>query len=531
MEPGPSTPPADDVAAVRAGYTAAVRAGYTFDGPVVELGVLAVGDEPFPDVRIGLPLAMLNRHGLVCGATGTGKTVTLQVLAEQVSAAGVPVFAPDIKGDLSGLAIPATGSEKLLARTSRLGQRWSPAASPVEFLALGGVGVGVPVRATVTSFGPLLLAKVLDLNETQESSLVLVFHWADTTGLPLVDLADLRAVLQHLTSDEGKEQLAALGGLSSASVGVILRKISALAAQGAEVFFGEPELDLADLTRRTVDGAGVISLLELPELQDRPQLFSTFLMWLLAELFETLPEVGDRDRPELVFFFDEAHLLFSDASPAFLTSVAQTVRLIRSKGVGVFFVTQSPRDLPEEVLAQLGSRVQHQVRAHTPDEAKALRQTVATYPQSAYDLAQVLQSLAIGEAVVTVMDPDGAPTPVARTRVFAPRSVMGRVPAEVLQPGIARSELMARYGQAVDRESARELLAARVAREAPEPVAVPQRRAAPDGAAPRAPGRPRAPRPEPSVLEQLSRNTLVRQMARTAGREILRGLFGTRRRR
>ncbi|SDD13747.1 helicase HerA-like domain-containing protein [Auraticoccus monumenti] len=524
MEPSPAASAADTVAVV--------RDGYTFDEPSIELGVLAEADAAVTDARIRLPLRMLNRHGLVCGATGTGKTVTLQVLAEQLSAAGVPVFAADIKGDLSGLAVPAQESERLRARTSRLGQEWAPAATPVEFLALGGRGLGVPVRATVTSFGPLLLAKVLELNETQESSLSLVFHWADTTGLPLLDLTDLRAVLQHLTGEEGKGELKQLGGLSTASVGVILRKVSALAAQGADEFFGEPELDLADLMRTTTDGAGVVSLLELPELQDRPQLFSTFMVWLLAELFETLPEVGDADRPRLVFFLDEAHLLFTDASRAFLTSVTQTVRLIRSKGVGVFFVTQSPRDLSEEVLAQLGARVQHQVRAHTPKEAKALRQTVETYPRSRYDLTEVLPALGTGEAVVTVTGPDGAPTPVARTAVFAPRSRIGPTPAEVLAPGIQQSALMARYGQAVDRESARELLAARVERETPEPVTPqPEEWTPPSGSQ----GGPR-PRPggrsaDPSVLEQLSRNTLVRQLARTAGREVLRGLFGTRRRR
>ncbi|WP_114561319.1 helicase HerA-like domain-containing protein, partial [Desertihabitans aurantiacus] len=467
-EPGPDP--------AREAHRAAVRAGYTFDEPAVELGVLADGDRPVPDARIRLPLAMLNRHGLVCGATGSGKTVTLQVLAEQLSAAGVPVFAADIKGDLSGLVTPGTGSEKLLARTRANGQDWTPAASPVEFFALGTGGLGVPVRATATSFGPLLLAKVLGLNDTQESSLSLVFHWADQRGLPMVDLTDLRAVLHFLTEGDGKVELRELGGVSTATVGVILRAVTTLQAQGADAFFGEPELELADLCRTTTDGAGIISLLELPDLHDRPALFSTFLMWLLAELFETLPEVGDAERPRLVFFFDEAHLLFADASRAFLSSVAQTVRLIRSKGVGIVFVTQSPQDVPEQVLAQLGARVQHQVRAHTPKEARALRQTVSTFPQGPDDLAEVLQTLGTGEAVVTVLGSDGAPTPVARTRVFAPRSTMGPTPAEVLRPGIAVSPLMQRYGQAVDRDSAREMLARRVEEQTPAPAAPPPRR-------------------------------------------------------
>ena len=311
----------------------------------------------------------------------------------------------------------------------------------------------------MSAFGPVLLSKVLGLNAVQESSLGLVFHYADAAGLPLLDLADLRAVLQHLTSDEGKAELKNIGGLSGQTVGVILRSLITLSDQGAEAFFGEPEFDTIDLLRVTTDGRGVVSLLELPNLQDRPAVFSTFLMWLLADLFHDLPEVGDIDKPKLVFFFDEAHLLFNDASKAFLDAIAQTVRLIRSKGVGIFFVTQTPKDVPDEVLAQLGSRVQHQLRAHTPNDAKALKQTVATFPKSHYDLAEALTSLGIGEAVVTVMDPDGAPTPVAWTRMRAPQSLMAPTPEDVLRPGIAASPMMAKYGQQIDRESARERLA------------------------------------------------------------------------
>ena len=272
----------------------------------------------------------------------------------------------------------------------------------------------------MSSFGPVLLSKVLGLNEVQESSLGLVFHYADQAGLPLLDLKDLRAVLTHLTSDEGKAELKAIGGLSAATAGVILRTLITFSDQGADEFFGEPEFDTADLLRVTRDGQGVVSLLELPNLVERPTVFSTFLMWLLADLFHELPEVGDIDKPKLVFFFDEAHLLFDDASKAFLDAIAQTVRLIRSKGVGIFFVTQTPKDVPDDVLAQLGSRVQHQLRAHTPNDAKALKQTVATFPRSHYELAETLQQLGIGEAIVTVMDPDGAPTPVAWTRMRAP---------------------------------------------------------------------------------------------------------------
>ena len=424
-----------------------------------------IGASRKPDNSYQRPEQLLlkygNRHGIVTGATGTGKTVTLQILAEGFSNAGVPVFCADIKGDLSGIAIPGEPSEKLLARTQKIGQDWQPAGCPTEFYALGGQGTGVPLRATVSSFGPILLSKVLGLNETQESSLGLVFHYADTEGLALLDLADLRALLTHLTSDEGKVELKEIGGLSSATVGVILRSLVTLQTQGADEFFGEPEFDTRDLIR-TADGKGVISLLELPNLQDRPQVFSTFLMWLLADLFHDLPEIGDVDVPKLVFFFDEAHLLFNGASKAFLDAIAQTVRLIRSKGVGIFFVTQSPTDVPDAVLAQLGSRVQHQLRAHTPKDAKALKATVETYPNSQYDLADTLQALGIGEAIVTVLNPDGAPTPVAWTRMRAPQASMEPMPADWLTKGVAASAMTAKYGQDINRESAYEMLTQRL---------------------------------------------------------------------
>jgi DNA double-strand break repair helicase HerA and related ATPase len=529
-----------------------IATGYTFNEQAVDLGVLVENDTPLPAATVRIPLSMLNRHGLVAGATGTGKTKTLQLMAEQISAAGVPVFAADIKGDLSGMASPGEPSDKLLARTEKIGQDWQPRAFPVEFFALGGQGLGVPLRATMSSFGPVLLGKVLGLNEVQESSLGLVFHYADQAGLPLLDLKDLRAVLTHLTSDEGKAELKAIGGLSAATVGVILRTLITFADQGAEEFFGEPEFDTADLLRVTRDGKGVVSLLELPNLVDRPALFSTFLMWLLADLFHELPEVGDVDKPKLVFFFDEAHLLFADASRAFLAAIAQTVRLIRSKGVGIFFVTQTPKDVPDDVLAQLGSRVQHQLRAHTPNEARALKQTVATFPKSHYDLAECLQQLGIGEAIVTVMDPDGAPTPVAWTRMRAPLSRMAPTPEEVLRPGIASSALMGKYGQEIDRDSAHEMLARKLQAGAEE--AEQERRAAEAEAQSReqaeadaeararmeremraregAQPRPRSGRrTEKSVLEQVTGSGVFREMARTASREIVRSIFGTARRR
>ncbi|GAA1537109.1 helicase HerA-like domain-containing protein [Kribbella lupini] len=500
-----------------------VKQGYAFEGPAIELGALLVDGTPDPEAAVRIPLSMVNRHGLVAGATGTGKTKTLQLMAEQLSAAGVAVFAADIKGDLSGVSQPGESSEKLLARTKTIGQEWTATGFPTEFYALGGQGSGVPIRATITSFGPVLLSKVLGLNDVQESSLGLIFHYADKQGLTLLDLKDLRAVITHLTSDEGKGDLKELGGLSAATAGVILRSLIGFADQGAEAFFGEPEFDTADLLQQR-DGKGVVSLLELPNLQDRPALFSTFLMWLLADLFHDLPEVGDVDQPKLVFFFDEAHLLFNDASKAFLDSIAQTVRLIRSKGVGVFFVTQTPKDVPDDVLAQLGSRVQHQLRAHTPNDAKALKATVSTFPNSSYELAEVLTQLGIGEAVVTVMNEKGAPTPVAWTRLRAPQSLMAPASAEQLSAAVAASPNNAKYSAVIDRESAYEKLAAKVQAGAEQAEAEAKAQPAPEQP------RPRAQKQEKSMVEQVVGSSAFKQFARSAGREIIRGLFGAARR-
>jgi DNA helicase HerA-like ATPase len=489
---------------------ATIKAGYAFDAAALEMGALVNG-EARPDVPIRIPLAMVNRHGLVAGATGTGKTKTLQLLAEQLSAAGVPVFAADIKGDLSGLATAGDPNEKLLARTQGIGQHWVGAAAPTEYFTLGGLGAGIPIRASVQKFGPLLLSKVLGLNDTQESSLGLVFHYAKQANLPLVDLGDLRSVLNHLGSPEGKGALADLGGLSKATTGVILRELIMFSDQGADVFFGEPAIDVAEFLRIAADGKGVVSLLEVPSVQDKPALFSTFLMWLLAELYGSLPEVGDLPQPKLVFFFDEAHLLFKDASKDFLTVITQTVRLIRSKGVGIFFVTQTPKDVPGDVLAQLGSRVQHQLRAHTPDDARALKATVSTYPNSGYDLGDVLTTLATGEAIVTVMNEDGAPTPVAWTRLRAPQSSMSPTPAERIQASVEASPLRAVYGTPADSVSAQDLLSARarvaaVDRDEPE---VPAPRAAEPRTAERA-KEPRTRQPRPAKPRAAKGDSIAR---------------------
>jgi DNA double-strand break repair helicase HerA and related ATPase len=510
----------------------AIRAGYAFPGPVVDLGAAVSEGTAHPDAPVRIPLAVMNRHGLVAGATGTGKTKTLQLMAEQLSAQGVPVFLADVKGDLSGMASPGEPGERVTARAGEVGQQWKGAAYPTEFLSLGGLGAGVPVRATVTSFGPTLLAKVLGLNPTQESSLGLVFHYADSNGLALLDVKDLRAVISHLTSPEGKADLKELGGLSSATAGVILRNLIAFSDQGADVFFGEPELDTADLLRTAPDGRGVVTCLELAAVQDRPKLFSTFLMWMLADLFHDLPEVGDVDKPKLVFFFDEAHLLFDDAGPAFLDSIEQTVRLIRSKGIGVFFVTQTPGDVPSGVLSQLGNRVQHALRAFTPQDAKALKATVSTFPRSGYDLGELLTTLGTGEAVVTVLSDRGAPTPVAWTRMRAPESLMAPSPEAVVSQVVASSPLTARYAEVLDRESAYERLQARLAA-APAPSGAPSAGSTAGSSTPTPRGR--APREQESAVEQVLGSSAVRSLLRSAGsalgREITRSLFNTARRR
>ena len=442
-------------------FAETIAAAYAVEGAAIDLGRGVHDGELAPAAVVQMPLRMMNRHGLIAGATGTGKTITLQTIAEQLSAAGVAVFAADVKGDLSGISAPGAADGPAQKRMGELGLAFEPKGYPVEFLSLGGIGPGVPVRATVSDFGPQLLAKVLESNETQEQSLQLVFHYADQKGLPLLDLSDLRALLTFLESEQGKPELEGIGGLASATVGVLLRALIGLETGGGTEFFGEPQFEIAELMRTAPDGRGVISCLELPSVQDRPKLFSTVLMWLLAELFEDLPEAGDLDKPKLVFFFDEAHLLFAEATDAFLDSVVQTVRLIRSKGVGVFFVTQVPDDVPSAVLGQLGNRVQHALRAFTPDDAKALKAAASTYPTSDfYDVEELLPSMGIGEAAVTILSDEGVPTPVVHTRLRAPASRMG--PADDVEAVAKASPLFAKYGTRMEAESAREQLAARL---------------------------------------------------------------------
>jgi DNA helicase HerA-like ATPase len=442
----------------------AITAGYTFNEPTLTIGSAMLDGELFNDVRVQVPLSILNRHGLVAGATGTGKTKTLQLLAGQLSKAGVPVFVADIKGDLTGLAAPGDGSNpKVVERVQSLGWTFEASGHPVEYLSLTG-NLGAQVRATVHSFGPLLLGKVLDLNETQTSILALIFKYCDDNDLPLLDLKDLATTLKFLASDEGKPILVDYGGMSSASVGVLLRSIVVLEQEGADIFFGEPEFDVHDLLRTTADGQGIISVMELSDVMDQPRLFSTFMLWMLAQLYEGLPEVGDLPKPKLCFFFDEAHLLFHDASEPLMEQIERTARLIRSKGIGVYFVTQVPSDVPASVLAQLGNRVQHALRAFTPDDADNLRKAARTFPTTTfYDVEKTLTALGTGEALVTVLSARGIPTPLAATRLLPPDSLMAPVDAATFQNLVAASPLQAKYGMTVDRDSAHERITARLA--------------------------------------------------------------------
>ena len=513
---------ADDFARV-------IGEGFRFKGASVPLGAALRAGVVSPELPVAAALSLLNRHGLVAGATGTGKTKTLQGMAEKLSAAGVPVFLADLKGDLSGLAAPGEASPAVLARAASLGVSFEPASFPVEFLSLTGRH-GAALRTTVADFGPLLLAKALDLNDTQASVLSLIFKFADDQHLPLLDLADLRAVVSWLASDDPPD-LSLYGGLSKSTAGVLARKLTELESQGAGAFFGEPAFDIHDLLRTAPDGRGVISILELSDVQDRPRLFSTFLMWLLAELYEELPERGDLEKPLLVFFFDEAHYLFDDASKALTEQITQVVRLIRSKGIGIFFVTQTPRDVPASVLEQLGNRVQHALRAFTPNDAKALKATVSTFPTTSfYDLEETLTTLAIGEAVVSVLAESGSPAPVVACRMLPPASRMAPLAEAEFAAAVGSSPLAARLAQAVDRESAREMLASRIG--APGRAAPSSPSSVPSPSGERAPAPPshgqgaQVAAGAAAVLGGLFKFATSRQ-----GQALIRGVLGTRSRR
>ena len=497
-------------------FIASIQKSYHTDAPHIFLGAAVLNEEILPDAKVNLNLSMMNRHGLVAGATGSGKTRTLQLLAEQLSKSGVPVFLSDVKGDLSGLATEGTINSKIEQRIQALQINYKLSGVPVELYSLSGER-GITMRATVMEFGPILLAKVLELNDTQTGVLTILFKYADDKGLPIVDLSDLKALLNYLTSDSGKAEIKAdYGTISGASAGTILRKITALEQQDGDRIFGEVSFKIEDLFRK-VDGRGVVSLLNVSDMQDKPAVFSTFLLSLLVELYEELPEAGDLDKPKLVFFLDEAHLLFRDASKAFREQVEQIIRLIRSKGVGVFFCSQMAQDIPDTILSQLGNRIQHVLRAFTPDDAKALKATVNTYPKSQYyEIDRVLTSMGIGQALITVLNEKGIPTEVAHTHLLPPSSLMAPLDAQNYESMVSNSEMFDKYAQTVDPHSAKEILAEKIGRKLnPEnqetdiPVEKPIRTTSPG-------------RKEKTVVEQVVNSSL----GRSIGREIVRGIFG-----
>lgn len=439
-------------------FVSKITASYKPKGDFIYLGAGLLNGEIIAQAEVNLALKMMNRHGLIAGATGTGKTRTLQLIAEQLSDANVPVFMLDVKGDLSGLHEPGKTNPALEERGQALGRPFEPAGFPVELYSLTGK-LGAPMRVKVIDFGPILLGRVLDLNDTQTGVLSVVFKYAEDKSLAVVDLEDVKKLLNYLTTEEGANEIKEnYGKISSSTSTTILRKIVALEQQGIAQIFGEPALDINDLFER-VDGKGVISLLNISDIQSQPLLFSTFLLSLLSQLFTNLPEVGDLEKPKLIFFFDEAHLLFNGASKAFLNKIEQIVRLIRSKGVGVFFCTQAATDVPDTVLGQLGNRVQHALRAFTPNDAEALRKTAKTYPHSDfYEIDKTLTSLGTGQAVITVLNDKGIPTEVVATHLIPPRANMGPLDTAAYEALVQQSAIFAKYKNAVNTRSAADVI-------------------------------------------------------------------------
>ena len=473
-----------------------------------------------------------NRHGVIAGATGTGKTVTLQIMAQGFSEMGVPVFCADVKGDLSGISQVGTPNEKLIGRAAGMGLTLTPKAAPTVFWDLYGQK-GHPVRATVSEIGPLLMARMLDLNEVQEGVLTVAFHVADKEGLLLLDLDDLRSMLVYVAENAariGRE----VGNVAPASIASIQRALLQLEQDGGDAFFGEPALKLTDMMRTSLDGRGQVNVLDSTRLMNSPRLYGAFLLWLMSELFEQLPEMGDPEKPRLVFFFDEAHLLFKDAPKPLLEKVEQVVRLIRSKGVGVYFITQNPADIPDSVLAQLGNRVQHALRAYTPSDQRGLKAASQSFRVNpAFDTAEAIQALGTGEALVSTLDEKGAPRVVARTLIRPPDSRLGPATDAERAAVMAASPVKGVYDTVIDRESAEEVLAARHA--ATEAQAAPAKAPAPKGRAPAAPKPAPAPKAPRKSNRQTPMEALTKSVLRTAGstitRELLRGVLGSLKRR
>lgn len=495
-------------------FIQAIKSGYSFKGESVQIGAAILDGEVIAEAPVFLPLKTMNRHGLIAGATGTGKTKTLQVISEFLSDASVPVLLMDIKGDLSGIAAAGSVNEKVTDRYRKLNIEYKPAAYPTELLSLTGKN-GVHLRATVSEFGPVLLSKILGLNDTQGGVVALIFKYCDDNQMPLLDLKDFIKILQFI-GDEGKAEIEKLyGKISTTSTGTILRKVIELQQQGADIFFGEKSFEVEDLMRISDDGRGMISVLRVADLQDKPKLFSTFMLQMLAELYASSPEEGDLDKPKLVMFIDEAHLIFQEASSELVQQIETIIKLIRSKGIGIFFCTQNPMDVPASVLGQLGLKVQHALRAFTAADRKVIKQTAENYPETDfYKTEDLITQLGIGEALVTMLNEKGIPTPLAHVMLCSPRSRMDVLTDEEVKDINAKSKLVARYSQVIDSHSAYEILTAKL-QEAAEKSEVEIKQTG-KGAA----------KPEPTTFEKVTNNTIVKSMMRTAGNGIVRSLLG-----
>ena len=492
--------------------------GYTFKGDYIVLGGAMLDGECLPETYVKVPLKTINRHGLIAGATGTGKTKTLQIIAEQLSEKGVPVILMDLKGDLSGLAQPGEEKEFITERHKKIGFPYEAKAMPVELMTISH-GDGVNLRATVTEFGPVLMSKLMELNEVQSGVVSILFKYCDDHKLPLIDLADFKKILQY-SIKEGKELInSEYGAISSSSVNTIIRNIIELEQQGANLFFGEPSFDVNDLLRQDPNGNGYISVIRLVDIQNRPKLFSTFMLSLLAEIYSSFPEQGDSDVPKLAIFIDEAHLVFSEASRTLIEQIESIVKLIRSKGVGIFFCTQDPTDVPDDVLGQLGLKVQHALRAFTAKDRKNIKRTAENYPISEfYNTDEIITSLGIGEALITALNEKGIPTPLAATYMRAPMTRMDILSDSEIKALVRSSRLVAEYDETIDAKTAYEILKEKIEesqKEEHQLVLKEEHQKA------------RTTKKEKGFMEELSKNTMVRQVGRTVARELARGLLGS----
>lgn len=498
--------------------------GYSFKGDYIILGTAILDSQPIKDAHIKIPLSTINRHGLIAGATGTGKTKTVQVFAEALSEKSIPVLLMDIKGDLSGIAASGESNPKIEERHQKIGLPYQPKSFPVEFLSLSDEK-GVRLRATVSEFGPILISKILELNDTQAGLLAVLFKYCDDHKLPLLDLKDLKKTLQYAIA-EGKDEIAKeYGSISPASIGTILRKVVELEQQGADKFFGERSFEVDDLVRIDENGNGVISVLRLIDLQDRPKLFSTFMLCLLAEIYSTFPELGDKAEPKFVLVIDEAHLIFKEASKSLLDQIETIIKLIRSKGVGIYFCTQNSTDVPASVLSQLGLKIQHALRAFTAQDRKMIKLTAENYPISEfYKTDELLTSLGIGEAAITALNEKGSPTPLAATLLCAPKSRMDVLTPEELESKISTSILIAKYNQVIDRESAYEILTKKIELAKEFELQVPD--SGPTGTQQQRTTTRTSTRKEKSTLDKVVNSSLSRQVGRTLVREIARGILG-----